>query len=178
MQVDHHFLRGGKVLILLLEESEHHLRTLRRGRKRERPMSPHQTEMLLLPLIQSFWVLSPYKRTAKSVNGSHAVSSENNCTEPTTEAHAFARSSGNRTRQGADTVINSKPQQILIPGHNVIKTRLESALDNPIVSIRYDLPCLGNFTRRSFEFADQYICHFLNNLFRNLQINLARNSEI
>lgn len=66
MQVDHHFLRGGKVLILLLEESEHHLRTLRRGRKRERPMSPHQTEMLLLPLIQSFWVLSPYKRTAKS----------------------------------------------------------------------------------------------------------------
>ena len=76
MPVDHHFLRDGKVLILLLEESEHHLRTLRRGRKRERPMGPHQTKMLLLPLIQSFWVLSPHKRTAKSVNGSHAVSSK------------------------------------------------------------------------------------------------------
>jgi hypothetical protein len=52
----------------LFEKSEDDLRALRRGRKRESSVGLHHTEMLLVPLIQSFWIIRSQKNTAKAGN--------------------------------------------------------------------------------------------------------------
>jgi len=68
LEVDHCVLCRRKVLIILPEEGENNLSALRRGRKRERPFGPHETEMPFVPHIQSFWIIRSDKRTAKAGN--------------------------------------------------------------------------------------------------------------
>jgi hypothetical protein len=50
LEIDHCFLRRREVCIVLFEKGEDNLSALRRGRKRERSVGLHQTEMPLVPL--------------------------------------------------------------------------------------------------------------------------------
>src|SRR3954471_24185919 len=54
---------------------------LRWGRKREGSLRLHQTEMLLVPLIQSIWIIRSQKYSAEASDGSHAISYGKVCTE-------------------------------------------------------------------------------------------------
>jgi hypothetical protein len=67
-EIDHCFLCRREVCIVLFEKGKHDLSALRRGRKRERSVGLHQTEMPLVPLIQSFWIIRSQKYTAKASN--------------------------------------------------------------------------------------------------------------
>jgi len=68
LEIDHCFLCRREVCIVLFEKGENDLSTLRRGRKPERSVGLHQTEMSLVPLIQSFWIIRSQKYTAKASN--------------------------------------------------------------------------------------------------------------
>jgi hypothetical protein len=50
----------------LFEKGEDDLSVLRRRRKRESSVGLHQTEMPLVPLIQSLWIIRSQKYTAKA----------------------------------------------------------------------------------------------------------------
>lgn len=66
LEIDHCSLCRREVGIVLFEKGEDDLSVLRRGRKRECSLGLHQTEMLLVPLIQSFWIIRSQKYTAKA----------------------------------------------------------------------------------------------------------------
>jgi hypothetical protein len=68
LEIDHCFLCRREVCIVLFEKGEDDLSALRRGRKRERSVGLHQTEMPLVPLIQSLWIIRSQKYTAKASN--------------------------------------------------------------------------------------------------------------
>src|SRR4029077_6031807 len=54
LEIEHCFLCRREVCIVLFEKGEDDLSALLRGRKREGSVGHHQTEMPLVPLIQSF----------------------------------------------------------------------------------------------------------------------------
>jgi hypothetical protein len=59
----------------LLEEGEDNLGVLRGDGKREgSTFGFHQTEMPLVPLIESFWIIGSQEYTAKASDGRHASS--------------------------------------------------------------------------------------------------------
>lgn len=66
LEIDHCFLCRREVCIVLFEKGEDDLSVLRRGRKRESSAGLHQTEMPLVPLIQSLWIIRSQKYTAKA----------------------------------------------------------------------------------------------------------------
>src|ERR1017187_6716640 len=66
LEVDHCFLCRREVCIVLFEKGEDDLSVLRRRRKRESSVGLHQTEMPLVPLIQSLWIIRSQKYTAKA----------------------------------------------------------------------------------------------------------------
>src|ERR1700761_235333 len=74
LEIDHRFLCEREVVIILLERREDDFGVLRRGGKHVRAARLHQAEMPLVPLVQSLRLVRAYKNTAKTGNGSHAIS--------------------------------------------------------------------------------------------------------
>lgn len=66
LEIDHCFLRRREVVIVLLEKGEDDPSVLRRGRISVCSLGLNQTEMLLVPLIQSFWIVRSQEYTAKA----------------------------------------------------------------------------------------------------------------
>ena len=66
LEIDHRFLRRREVCIVWFEKGEDDLSVLRRWGKRECSLGLRQTEMLLILLVQSFWIIRSQEYTAKA----------------------------------------------------------------------------------------------------------------
>src|SRR5271154_1044596 len=68
LEIEHGFLCRREIGIVRFEKGEDDVTALLRGRKRKSSVGLQQTEMLLVPLIQSLWIIRPQKYTTKTSN--------------------------------------------------------------------------------------------------------------